>query len=160
MALAVTGVLVVMLGTLINSVGRNTVLLREGGHPLEESVALRRLLHRDIQGMPTEKRMAVTLDGFHFSTSNALLRDHPLDVEVSWIFSDGKIQRKEENPDLKYSRTTVLYTKLTTWGLEFLDQGRKAWVSADISERSGAMTLRLTLVLDGSKPLRLVERVS
>ncbi len=149
-----------MLGNLINSVGRNTVLLREGGHPLEDSVALRRLLHRDIQGMTVEKMISVNPNGFRFSTSNALLRDHPLDVEVSWLFLNGKIQRMEESQDLKYSRTTVLYTKLTTWGLEFFNQKRKVWTRAGTTQWGGAMTFRLTLVLDGSAPVQIVERVS
>ena len=127
---------------------------------MEDSVALRRLLHRDIQGMGIDKKVTVIPYGFHFSTSNTLLQDSPLDVTVSWIFSDGKIQRTEENQDLKYSRTVVLYTKLSSWGLEFFDQGRSGWTRAAISEKVGVRALRLTLTFDGSEPLQFVERVS
>jgi prepilin-type N-terminal cleavage/methylation domain-containing protein len=161
-ALAVIGILVVMLGTLINSVGRNSVLLREGDYPLEESVALRRVLHRDIQSMSiaNRKSIAVIPNGFRFTTSNTLLHDSPLDVTVTWIFSEGKIQRREENQELAYSRTVVLYTKLSSWGLEFFDQGRNIWTRATVAEKVGVRALRLTLTLDGSEPLKLVERVS
>ena len=127
----------VLLAILMSLLGRSMGQIIIGSQALQnnilgyrELVSLRRTLHRDLQNMQAKETMVFGVDGFEFTTSHCLSRDHPLQVRVTWSFGDT-IVRKEAIDDIDYSREIVLMDKVEAFELGVWESRDKRWMDLD-----------------------------
>ncbi len=93
-------------------------------------VSLRRTLHRDLQNMRDRTTLRFNVDGFSFTTSHCLVRNHPMQVRVTWTINEN-VTRKEEIDDLKYSRELVLFEGVDSFSLEVWEDRDDRWMDLD-----------------------------
>jgi prepilin-type N-terminal cleavage/methylation domain-containing protein len=159
-SLVIAGLLMAAIGMVMTQVVQNDAMLEEVQGASTRTATLRRMLHRDFQGMQGD--IEPTPDGFTFPSTHNLLMDGPLTVQVSWSFTGGRVRRAESHEDMEYRLNQVLASGLKMWRMSVLDLKRNRWIdllSAPLDQldvQAGAV--RLDLVL-GGEALSILERI-
>ncbi len=161
--LVVAGVLAAMIASLMGeSILSSTTLLRRGQEGAEKTT-LRRILHRDIKHMQWASTLDPAADGFSLQSGHNMLLAQALPMEVTWIFAEGRIVRREENFALQYSQEQVLLRDLEACKLELMPSNEERWIELDFwltgKTQKQPRALRLTLVFNGGQQIKIVEHV-
>jgi prepilin-type N-terminal cleavage/methylation domain-containing protein len=126
-SLFITGLIMGALGLVMGQIVQNDTNLRATQGASSQEAILRRLLHRDIQGI--QKPLQVAAGGFTLNTSHNMLLNGPLPVDVAWTFTGGQVRRYEVDESLDYSVEQVLIPKLKSWRLSVLDPKQNRWLN-------------------------------
>lgn len=166
-ALSVAALLMVILGRAMSSVIANSEQLHGRLANSAAYVTLRRVLHRDIQGVDTMEKVKLSTGELTFTTRHTMVQDKPLLCTVSWLFSPDGVERREVIEELEYERTMHMLGALTNWNVEFYLSNEERWVGLDswlispgaAKERTKWVTaMRMTLQEEGGGPMAMTER--
>lgn len=167
-ALAVSGLLLAMLGQTATQIMKTGQSLTERMRFNREVVVLRRLLHRDLQSLENLVKLRVSSTGLDFTTSHNLLSDRPLNVRVAWRFSGNRVMRSERKSSISYTNRIQVMERIQRFEVEMFITGDNRWVDitewrnnmGSIMSRSKRLkALRMTLTMEGGDTITLVERL-
>lgn len=162
-AVALAGLLAAMIAGVMSRGILASEALLEHGEEESEKIVLRRILHRDFKAMDWGSGLEPTPEGFRLYTGHNMLLSSPLPVEVVWSFEEGEIVRREESPDLTYSREQTLYQDMDSVELEFLSLRDERWIPLDswirAPDRLYPRAVRLKLDFTGQDRFEIVEHL-
>jgi prepilin-type N-terminal cleavage/methylation domain-containing protein len=159
-SLFITGLLMGALSLVMGQVVQNDTNLRASQGASGQEAVLRRLLHRDIQGIQTP--LQVTTEGFSLNTSHNMLMNSPLPVDVAWSFTGGRVRRYEVNNELDYSMEQVLIGRLKSWRLSVLDPTQNRWlnlIGSSMKDLTAEFTGIYMLLETDTTTMEIVERI-
>jgi prepilin-type N-terminal cleavage/methylation domain-containing protein len=136
-ALAVSGAVLAIIAVSVERVAGTGSELSQRSTELGRRLVLRRLLHRDLQGINDLSSLAFSDHGLSFTTSHNHLLEAPLPVRVTWSFADREILRSEELEELEYRSAVVLARGLEEWDYRGWDDSRRTWLSRNTLVRRG-----------------------
>jgi prepilin-type N-terminal cleavage/methylation domain-containing protein len=168
-SLALIGVLIMILGRAMGEIINNNDALSSTMESVSGSTTLRRILHRDLQGMQPSDQVELTETGFTLITGHNMLSNAPVPMNVEWDFSQNKVLRTETAvSNIDYTKEMDLVPSLEAWKLEAYVSGQNRWIdlttwqlSKDAaSEWAPYVTaLRLTLAPENAQEMVMVERM-
>lgn len=127
-ALVVAGMLTALLAAILGRGVTASSALEETVENQRSRVVLHRLLSMDLRGMLPETELTITEHGFTLETVANHLVPGPLPVTVTWDFSQRRVRRTEEQPELEYVQEMLVISNLQAWNLAFHDLTEGRWV--------------------------------
>lgn len=163
--LVLSGLLMSMVAMVLGQSITNNEVVRSNVGLSSRMFTLRRILHRDLQNRVLRGTIDVEGNGFRLSSTNNLLEDGAVAVNVDWDFSGNMILRSEHSESIKYESSFQLLRGVTTWSLDFLDGKENSWISAaqykarPLNLKSAVKALRLNLSFEDGQHILIVERI-
>ncbi len=163
--LVLSGLLMSMVAMVLGQSITNNEVVRSNVSLSSRMFTLRRILHRDLQNRKIGGIIGIEGNGFTIVSSNNLLEDGAVIVNVDWDFSGNMVRRSERSENIKYESSFQLLRGVTTWSLEFLDGKDNSWISAmqykarPLNLKSAVKAMRLNLSFEDGQHILIVERI-
>ena len=147
-ALALTAILLASLSMVMGQVVKNNELLMEHLGVSKDISTLRRVMHRDLQGLLVHgQNFELTSKSMGFMTTHNLLMPAPFPVKVTWGMDSDGLYRREENAGIQYLSQTLFSEDIDRWDIDIFDMNRDNWVTLQ------------NLLMSESKPLPVAFRI-
>ncbi|MBG0775564.1 MAG: type II secretion system protein [Desulfovibrionaceae bacterium] len=163
-ALVIVGILTALLGQIMESLMQGSTDLRARFRHADDTSAIRRLLHRDVQSLRILDLEECDKDTLALSTTHDLLQDEAFPVSVVWETAHGRLVRIERNKDINYINSIDLGRDVAAFKLELLSAREDRWQRVDHFGGQTAQTahitaLRITIGFKDSQSVVVVERL-
>jgi prepilin-type N-terminal cleavage/methylation domain-containing protein len=127
-ALVAAGLLTAMIAAVLSRGLTASSALEDISKQQRTRAVIYKLLSMDIRSMLPDTELTITEQGFSLESCHNHLLPGPLPVTVTWSFSDETLIRREEKPELNYSRAMTVASDLENWKLAFFDLSENRWV--------------------------------
>lgn len=166
-ALCVSAILMALLARTLHQTMLNSEILAGARHNSEWAITLRRILHRDIQGMGASSSLRLDSNSFSFITSNTFLMPVPFPIVVTWSFKDKRLVRIETRKEIAYEKSDTLVSSLEKVDISFYQVKSKEWIPLNVAALNSEdedvtpgkySAVRIVLFSNGDNAEKLIER--
>ncbi|WP_320173932.1 prepilin-type N-terminal cleavage/methylation domain-containing protein [Maridesulfovibrio sp.] len=163
--LVLSGLLMSMVAMVLGQSVTNNEVVRSSAGLSSRMFTLRRILHRDLQNIIPGRPLGVEGNGFSLESTHNVMLKGAGPILINWDFSSNMVRRSEKSSSLEFENSFFLMRGLKSWGIEFLDANKNAWISRSqlaaraMSGKSVIKAFRLTLKFEDGQDVMIVERI-